>query len=212
MFPFERFSICLFTTASFQLSKRRNSPITLVYNTSFVILCCLYCVNITMYLSTLFSRSSNFYRTFIIIVFRFSEKFYQVRSVYSRNTTLCEQSFHERMSLAQLHLQGYSSLIIRQLLAGILDERVPTVTEELPRISFINDKTINPLPSLNYECKCVFARRWSTFASQHASPAISYMKIFYILVRNVRVIRFYIFITLNTTWNRELREMVLSNE
>lgn len=69
MFPFERFSICLFTTASFQLSKRRNSPITLVYNTSFVILCCLYCVNITMYLSTLFSRSSNFYRTFIIIVF-----------------------------------------------------------------------------------------------------------------------------------------------
>lgn len=153
-----------------------------------------------------------FIESFIIIVFRFSEKFHQVRSVYSRNTTLCEQSFHERMSLAQLHLQGYSSLIIRQLLAGILDERVPTVTEELPRISFINDKTINPLPSLNYECKCVFARRWSTFASQHASPAISYMKIFYILVRNVRVIRFYIFITLNTTWNRELREMVLSNE
>lgn len=98
------------------------------------------------------------------------------------------------MSLAQLHLQGCSSLIIRQLLAGILDDRVPTVTEQLPRISFINDKTINPLPSLNYECKCVCAalihfRDPNTSLSSY----FTYENLLYL--RNVRIIRLHIYHT-----------------
>lgn len=136
-------------------------------------------------------------RTFVITD-RFWRNFTKFRSwSNSRNTTSVRSRVFTRglpgTSLAQLHLQGCSSLIIRQLLAGILDAfRVPTVTQELPRISFINDKTINPLPPLNYECKCVFARRVCDPLSQHpwhiyACHFRIRMKIFYILARNVRV-------------------------